>query len=35
MSSKEERIVLEFCSAWGDGATAKPDVDKIIDARTR
>jgi limonene-1,2-epoxide hydrolase len=30
MSTKEERIVLEFCDAWGDGATARPDVDKII-----
>jgi limonene-1,2-epoxide hydrolase len=30
MAEKEERIVREFCNAWGDGATAKPDVDKII-----
>jgi limonene-1,2-epoxide hydrolase len=31
MAEKEERIVVEFCDAWGDGATARPDVDKIID----
>jgi limonene-1,2-epoxide hydrolase len=30
MSHKEEQIVLEFCNAWGDGATARPDVNKII-----
>jgi limonene-1,2-epoxide hydrolase len=27
---KEELIVREFCDAWGDGATARPDVNKII-----
>jgi limonene-1,2-epoxide hydrolase len=31
MSTRAEQIVLEFCNAWGDGATARPDVDKIID----
>jgi limonene-1,2-epoxide hydrolase len=30
MSTKAEQIVLEFCNAWGDGATARPDIDKII-----
>ena len=30
MSEKEERIVVEFCQAWGDGDTARPDIDKII-----
>jgi len=31
MSTNAEQIVLEFCNAWGDGATARPDIDKIID----
>jgi limonene-1,2-epoxide hydrolase len=31
MSTNAEQIVLEFCNAWGDGATPRPDVDKIID----
>jgi len=31
MSTRAEQIVLEFCNAWGDGATARPDIDKIID----
>ena len=30
MPQKEQQIVLEFCNAWGDGATARPDVNKII-----
>jgi limonene-1,2-epoxide hydrolase len=30
MPQKEERIVVEFCNAWGDGVTARPDVNKII-----
>src|SRR5882757_4551520 len=30
MPQKEEQIVVEFCNAWGDGATARPDVNKII-----
>jgi limonene-1,2-epoxide hydrolase len=27
---KEELIVREFCDAWGDGTTARPDVNRII-----
>jgi limonene-1,2-epoxide hydrolase len=30
MSQDVENIVVEFCNAWGDGATARPDVNKII-----
>jgi limonene-1,2-epoxide hydrolase len=30
MPQKEQQIVVEFCNAWGDGATARPDVNKII-----
>jgi limonene-1,2-epoxide hydrolase len=31
MSTKEEQVIREFCDAWGDGATARPDVEKIIE----
>jgi limonene-1,2-epoxide hydrolase len=27
---KEQLIVREFCDAWGDGAIARPNVNKII-----
>lgn len=31
MATKQEEIVREFCAAWGDGKTAVPDIDKIVD----
>src|SRR5277367_6088982 len=30
MPQNPEQVVIEFCNAWGDGATARPDVNKII-----
>lgn len=30
MPQEQEKIVMEFCRAWGDGATARPDVNKIV-----
>jgi limonene-1,2-epoxide hydrolase len=30
MPQNAQQIVVEFCNAWGDGAIARPDVNKII-----
>jgi limonene-1,2-epoxide hydrolase len=31
VASQAEKIVREFCAAWGDGKVASPPVDKIVD----
>lgn len=31
MAESQERIVREFCAAWGDGTDRAPDVDAIVE----
>lgn len=30
MGERQEAIVRQFCAAWGDGTTPRPDIDTIV-----